>query len=551
MAFSYQDVSTYELKQIKLDKTPRPEQIKLLEFTKESILSNNKFVLLNAATGAGKSFFSVMFMDWFKKNFDISATFDILTNSKLLQEQYSNEFNFMNNLWGIQNYECENYKTDCGTGMEWCRLQNKQCGECPYKQAKWKFDNGDIALTNFHLFLSYMIHVPQAWKRSSRVLIIDECDQFEAITADFIKTEISKPILKKCGFNSEDISKALKIFGNKPYELSDSEFVRLVKEQFISIAKTVMNRLVKELEDKQTVQTNRYISELKGNILNWENLYKYYNTNPDNWVVDVNFIDKKDKTGKSVDKYYEMIAQPVWVYQYLDKYVWSKYDYVIFMSGTILDKELFSKINGIDNNRATYINIDSPFPKDNRPIYYFNNIGKMSYKTKDITWQKMKPVLEKILKKHKNESGIIHTHTYEFQKIITEQINDDRFLSHDSSNRNEVLQLHYNRNEPSVLISPSMAIGIDLIDNYSRHQTIIKMPYPNLNSKKIKKRLETIPEWYQLTTVRELIQMLGRSIRHNEDWAKSYILDGSFGDLLKWNRKYFPNYILEAIHYIE
>ena len=167
-----EDVQIYDLKQIKLDKTPRPEQKQLLDFTTNAVLSNKKFLITDAPVGIGKSYFSVMFMDWFQKNYDPTAQFDILTNSKILQEQYTNDFNFMNSLWGKGSYECDRYQTDCGTGAEWCKLQNTSCEHCPYKIAKYKFENGDVALTNFHLFLTYMVYMPMAFKRSSRVLII-------------------------------------------------------------------------------------------------------------------------------------------------------------------------------------------------------------------------------------------------------------------------------------------------------------------------------------------------------------------------------------------
>jgi hypothetical protein len=170
-----EDVNMYDISKIRIDKKPRPQQTELLNFTKQSILDNNKFIMIDAPVGIGKSIYAVMFMDWFKKNYDITATFDILTNSKILQEQYTNEFDFMNSLWGKGSYECEKYGTDCGTGMDWCKLQGIKCDSCPYSTSKYKFENGDVALTNFHLFLTYKMFMPNAWKRSSRVLIIDEC----------------------------------------------------------------------------------------------------------------------------------------------------------------------------------------------------------------------------------------------------------------------------------------------------------------------------------------------------------------------------------------
>ncbi len=44
-------VDVYDIKKIKLDKTPRPAQIKLLEFIKESIKSNHKGIIVDAPVG--------------------------------------------------------------------------------------------------------------------------------------------------------------------------------------------------------------------------------------------------------------------------------------------------------------------------------------------------------------------------------------------------------------------------------------------------------------------------------------------------------------------
>lgn len=46
-----QDVNVYDLKKLRVDKKPRPIQIELLEFAKQSVLSNNKYIIIDAPTG--------------------------------------------------------------------------------------------------------------------------------------------------------------------------------------------------------------------------------------------------------------------------------------------------------------------------------------------------------------------------------------------------------------------------------------------------------------------------------------------------------------------
>lgn len=537
----------YHIPNISLDKTPRPEQVKMLEFTKQSIKDNNKFILLDAPVGSGKSYYAVMFMDWFKNNYDVTATFDILTNSKILQEQYTKDFEFMNSLWGKGSYECEQHQTSCESGMAYNKLLGTKCEDCPYKIAKYKFDNGTVALSNFHLYLTYQLFVPAAWKRDSRVLIIDEAHEFETVYCDFITTDINKFVLRRNGFDDFSIQQAMNLFH---LEMNEEDFVSTVTGPFLDIAKRVLAELVREFTETESIQTLERAQTLERNITKWEMLGIQFASNPDNWICESEMKRVFDKSGKSKEEYLEIKVQPVWAYPYLPQ-LWEKYDYVICMSGTILDKNIFSKQNGLDVNRTTYLSLDSTFPVENRPIYFFNNIGKQTYATKDIVFSKQTPFIDKILKKHKNDKGIIHTANYELQRWINEKFHTNgRLLAHDSTNRNEILEMHYNTEEKTVLVSPSMMVGVDLNGDFSRFQVIVKVPYPNLGSKKIKKRMETMQEYYGITTVRDIIQSYGRSIRSHDDFASTYILDGCFADVIKYNKHYFPKWVLEAIQYV-
>jgi ATP-dependent DNA helicase DinG len=474
-----EDLNVYN--NIKLKHTPRPEQTKLLDFTIESIKNNKKFILVDASVGIGKSYYAVMFMDWFQKNYDRSAQFDILTNSKILQEQYTNDFEFMNSLWGKGSYHCEQYNTDCSTGSEFCKIQKTECEFCPYKEAKYNFETNDVALTNYHLFLTYMLYMPMAWKRSSRVLIIDEAGDFESVVCDFINTKISKPLLKMNGFDDSETEQALNTFGQNPEDLTIHDFSKIVNTEFLTIARRVFNRLSREGEND--IKSLKKAQSLGNNLLKWESLLKEYESDPDNWVLECQLIKKFNKDNKLTDTYYEMSAEAVWSDKYLKTKVFNRYDYVIMMSGTLLDKNMIAEYNGFDPEEASYMSMPNPFPVENRQIFYFSKLGKQTFSTKKLTWSKQKPILEKILKKHKNDKGIIHTSNYEIQSWINGEILEDRLLAPTTDNRNDLLQFHYQSEEPTVLVSPSMMSGVDLHSDFSRFQTIIKIPYPNLGSK--------------------------------------------------------------------
>jgi len=54
--------------------------------------------------------------------------------------------------------------------------------------------------------------------------------------------------------------------------------------------------------------------------------------------------------------------------------------------------------------------------------------------------------------------------------------------------RDEVITKHIDSTEPTVLISPSLHLGLDLKDDLSRFQIIIKVPYGNLGDRWISAR---------------------------------------------------------------
>lgn len=97
------------------------------------------------------------------------------------------------------------------------------------------------------------------------------------------------------------------------------------------------------------------------------------------------------------------------------------------------------------------------------------------------------------------------------------------------------------------MLVPSLISGVDLYEDLSRFQIIMKIPYPNLTSLKVKKRKLDNNDWYSWFTIANLIQSYGRSIRSNTDQAETYILDESLSNILKYNGKFLPEYFTDAI----
>lgn len=522
---------------------PRKEQVECLNFVKNSINNGKKYILLNAPTGVGKSYFANMFMNWYKNSINEEANFDILTNSLILMSQYVKENLFIKNFKGKANYFCDKFDTDCEKGLEICQALKQSCDHCPYDIAKKQWIAAEAGLTNFHLFNTLALYArPLLEKRIASVLIIDEAHSFEEVFCDFISTTSSAKSLKKYGFDL----KAIEDYDEKFKRIKGiGQYVGFVENQFLPDLENLIIRLSEKISNDKTKKLREEISRHLNHCIiqkqKFVNLVKEYKLKKENWVLDI--------TNNEKDKMYSGImleAKPIWGNNYLKEVVWDRYDHIVFMSGTMLDRELFSYINGLDVKRTDYFEMDSPFHINRRPVFYIK-VGKMTWEQKAETFKSQIPIIKKIMARNKDKKGIIHCGNYEFASWIQEHIQDKRFIFHDTENRDEKLEEHINSISPTVIVSPSMISGVDLKDDLSRFQIILKIPYPFLGSNKVKQRQNTNSHWYSWKTVMDFIQMYGRSVRSVDDWAETYVLDSSLSDLLKYNGQMIPRYISDAI----
>lgn len=535
---------------------PRKEQREAIEFIDSEYKSNplNKFFLLNLPVGIGKSHLALMITDWYRKNVDRVSKVDIITNSKLLQDQYSETYESIADLKGKENYECEQYSCSCAQGSEFNRLNKTSCESCPYTSARENYMSGGISLTNFYLYILYAIYNPKLMEsRGAKVLIVDEAHEFDDVMSDFITIKVTENIIKRFKFANEyDILKRLKVINNIGQYV---DFLRFLQSEVISTIESMESGISSQprnvTQDKRDLKISRLLKTKNSDVkvmqlatdlrqlqLKIEIFLKEYKDNPNNWVLESSYNEKA--------KQRELSLEPIWAYDYLDKYIFSHYDMVFLMSGTILDKSLFCQLNGLDVSKAVYYSISSPFNVKNRPIFYMP-LGKMSYTNKTETFKRYIPYIKKLLDKYKGKKGIIHTNSFELSNWIKESIDDPRLIFHDSTNKDEMLELHLRSEKPTVIVSPSMDTGVSFDNDAARFQIIAKVPYPSLASQKNKLRQKNNPDWYSWRTSCSLQQACGRIVRSNLDYGDTIILDGSFSDVIKYSSKFLPHWFQDSI----
>jgi Rad3-related DNA helicase len=86
-----------------------------------------------------------------------------------------------------------------------------------------------------------------------------------------------------------------------------------------------------------------------------------------------------------------------------------------------------------------------------------------------------------------------------------------------------------------------MTEGVDLKDDLSRFQIIMKVPYPYLGDKLIKKKMNKYDWYYGYATAKTVVQSVGRSVRNDKDVAVTYILDSGFNWFFEKNERFFSN----------
>ena len=434
----------------------------------------------------------------------------IITNQKILQEQYKRDLK-VPYILGRSNYICaQNKQLTCELGA--CkRIAANYCDSCPY--LKDRQETRDNWITNMNY--AYFLNITKARNLPHRpLLVMDESHvlENEMIKAGTIK--FTDATFKALGITDIKLPKVKDSDYDKRNWLFEDVLPRL-REQYL-----YYKNQIKQFEKFNfTKETKRIIS-------------RYMAT--DRMVTIISEIKKElaDHQKVIIQSNKEQIEfKLLYGYNLFEKYFAKQADYFLHMSATILNKEQYCKKLNLSDDEVEYLEYDSEFPVENR-LVHFTPVGSLSWKNKANTIPALINRVKELLNEFPDCKGIIHTVNYELAEVIIDQLygtnEGSRLLMPRGTNKQEILNTFYKSSNPYVLISPSLAEGLDLKDDLSRFCIICKMPYANITDKWVKTRLTLDPNWYANYTAETLVQMCGRSIRSKDDFATTYILDEDF-----------------------
>ena len=468
----------------------------------------------------------------------------ILTMTKQLQNQYRQDFPDLVEIKGRANYDCL-IRGNC----EFCiqrELAQQRCKGCLFLAALKRAEEADKVITNYDFFYYGIVPTFDARK----LLILDEAHNLERKILQLSSYELDRErIAIKFGI---DIFQWI-LDGDKTVKKLKKD-----KDHWIALCRELSDSCkekINEMEFSSDVQTSLDDYELNPEKFKERQELKddidYYNKIA-NKLSNDEFIIDLPKYGdiKNDAKFNSALKVEFRPYSVSDETarLLNMADVCIFLTGTLGDKNKFCQWNNINPEDTYYIYQKSPFELENRPIR-LDFAGRLSGETRgEPNWKNMRAIekIAEILDAHKGENGVIHTSSTEQAKWIRDNLNGYDLTVVEGDERNNIISDFARSDKSSVLVGASLKDGVDFKGDICRFQIIFKMPYPQLNEL-VKYRKAQDESWYFYQAVMAIMQAYGRGIRDMDDYCVMYIIDSSFDNLFKYNRRFFNKYFEEAV----
>lgn len=512
----------------------RPGQSDVLDILQKYLLDPNiKYILIEAGTGTGKSAYALTAASAAKSAY-------VATANKFLQNQYLKDFSeLMTDLKGRGNYRCEQYQVPDKLKYkigEFYNCSNSPCQQtvksradcakdrrCEYHRQLDKASQARITSFNFASALAFLNYLPKHFCQRN-LLVCDECHNIPNWITNFISIEFSLQTLKELGLE---------------HEIPDYKQVDEYADYLFEIQVTI-NRMLKGDHTLEPKIVNS-LESLQRKLLLFDKITDD-KSDMDNFVFE-KVYDLKQKTKITKICFKPVVIKAV-VYQYLFRHARK----VLLLSATILDFPTYMDLMGIPKHKTAILRVPTSFPASNRPIFTKPNVGYINQKNLDVLLPDIVKNVDFILESYPSVKGIIHGVTYKICDFLYDNLKSSRILyPRTAQEQTRIVEQHINSTEPTMLLSPSMTEGVNLYDDTSRLQILVKMPYAYLGDPVLKRRIEIYPNYYNMLTALTLTQAYGRSIRSMEDFCFTFILDRCFSSFVRSNTHILQASFMEAI----
>jgi Rad3-related DNA helicase len=516
------------------------------EAIRYALESDKKIIVLEASTGSGKSLIGMT------AGAAMSGCV-YLVHTKILQNQITADFPEAQSLFGRSNYQCLNNPSLNCDECSWTQKSLTDPSSCLHKKTDCNYESRKRAvlkarykILNYDYFLSEANYVGKF--SDQPFIVIDEADSLENTLINFVTLQFSTYTLRRLGML--EWAAKLKMSSKDKSGLLESwkEFGEQASQRVGNIIKKLSNEIDSWGNNPNPQQADVIKERIR--VIRLKEKIDLFLTNVDNdWTLDNKSEDYKDQ-GHNLRG--ALIFRPLWMTESLaNEYLWRHGHKFLLMSASFYPKPILAKILGLDTDDMDYHEVPSQFPTSNRPVY-IHPAANMTARTTDTELPKLIKAIKQIVDDYTDVKGIIHAVSYKLANSIMEGVASPRLITHNSSDRQEVIDRFMSSSDPLILVSPSLERGISLEDELCRVIIICKAPYLYLGDKIVSARLysgKIGQSWYTATMLLTILQMAGRGVRSKDDFADTYILDQKAKEAITSNPGFLPTWWLDALEF--
>jgi Rad3-related DNA helicase len=496
----------------------RAEQKQILKWVEDNWNTKRVFII-EAPTATGKSIVAMTIASYSTYKGLSSAT---IVPTKILQNQYAEDFPQIPMLKGAANYECDT-ATNCQT---YKGFTNKFCPGCPYVAARVRAEQSPRAIYNLHSYY---------FSGEKGTLIIDEGHNVKDFLVGLMTVKIGQVTDEYPENQKLDNDSIIALLASKIKKLTEE-----VKQLDPSWDQSRANDC-EESEDKINLTLSqeemKALQDLKETILKYEGVLNFIRESGDDRII----VEQEEYYYKQKQKVITISPRKL---DRLGKKLWDdSVKKVFILSATI--NSVDQKALGFPEAQTACIQVNSPIPADNRKVVVIP-VASMAYKAREESFPVMCEAIRKIVALKKEEKGVIHT-TYDMAEKLRKVLVGSRFIFHDKYDKEKQYRYFLNSPAGSVLIASGMEEGIDLAHDRARWQIVTQVMFPFLGDPRWKWIVNNAPEEYYWEAVRTIIQQSGRVCRSPDDRGITYILDSQFWSLYEKASKMWPKWYIDSI----
>lgn len=519
----------------------RPSQWNAVE---RIIHSEKRFSIICAATGFGKSL-ALMGAAVLSGRRTV-----VLTATKGLQDQISSDFESLAvDIRGQNNYLCpiaaelgvppstnvSEAPCQCGYGCS-----RRRHGPCEYFDRYREAQVKDLVVTNYQCWMfdekkeAEAIHVhpmiyelnegdPRDRRTPVRMLVLDEAHDAPEQLSKFVGVDLSRREVLSLHLEWPDSGLTLDDWRDWALATDQQVLARIAQHES-KIRGSGGAKWSKEF--KHLREMSRKLGKLAGMRVE------------DDWIMDEQEVEGRSMKSVRFD--------PLSPGRYAESALWRGVERVVLVSATVRPKT--AELLGIPPDELEFVEYGSTFSPSRRPTITVPSI-QMNYRNEqddDLMMQWLR-VLDRVIEDRLDRKGIIHAVSYKRARfIIDNSRHRSAMMVHHSHNRDQVVREFRDADPPAILVSPSVDTGYDFPGDICRYQVIAKIPFASVRDRIIKARQDRDKDYGLYLAAQTLVQMTGRAVRSESDWAETLILDDQAFWFVSKVRKFLPQWWTEA-----